>query len=53
MYHQLLGRMGTTEEIGDLCIFLARDAHFMTGVDIPVSGGAELNYGIKSRMQHD
>ena len=45
-----MGRMGTPEEVGKLCLFLARDADFMTGVDIPISGGAELNYGLKSRV---
>jgi NAD(P)-dependent dehydrogenase (short-subunit alcohol dehydrogenase family) len=42
---QLLGRMGTIEEAGKLCLFLAADATFTTGVDHPLSGGAELAYG--------
>ncbi|KAK7485706.1 hypothetical protein BaRGS_00023007 [Batillaria attramentaria] len=45
---QLLGRFGTIEECGLVCLFLAADATFCTGIDIPVSGGAELNYGNKN-----
>ena len=46
---QLLGRMGTIEEAGQLCLFLASVATFTTGVDHILSGGAELAYGRKSR----
>lgn len=46
---QLLGRMGTIEEAGKLCLFLAADATFITGVDHVISGGAELSYGRKTR----
>ncbi|HWK10987.1 MAG TPA: SDR family NAD(P)-dependent oxidoreductase [Vicinamibacterales bacterium] len=46
---QLLGRMGTIEEAGRLCLFIAADATFTTGVDHILSGGAELGYGRKSR----
>jgi NAD(P)-dependent dehydrogenase (short-subunit alcohol dehydrogenase family) len=46
---QLLGRMGTIEEAGKLCLFLAAEATFTTGVDHVLSGGAELAYGRKSR----
>jgi NAD(P)-dependent dehydrogenase (short-subunit alcohol dehydrogenase family) len=46
---QLLGRMGTIEEAGQLCLFLAAGATFTTGVDHLLSGGAELSYGRKSR----
>jgi NAD(P)-dependent dehydrogenase (short-subunit alcohol dehydrogenase family) len=48
---QLLGRMGTTEEVGQLCLFLAAEATFTTGVDHIISGGAELSYGRKSRRK--
>jgi NAD(P)-dependent dehydrogenase (short-subunit alcohol dehydrogenase family) len=47
---QLLGRMGTIEEAGRLCLFLAAEASFTTGVDHVLSGGAELGYGRKSRL---
>ena len=47
---QLLGRMGTIEEAGNLCLFIASDATFTTGVDHIISGGAELGYGAKSRI---
>jgi len=46
---QLLGRMGTIEEAGKLCLFLAAEATFTTGVDHILSGGAELAYGRKTR----
>jgi len=46
---QLLGRMGTIEEVGKLCLFIAAEATFTTGVDHIISGGAELGYGRKSR----
>jgi len=43
-----LGRYGTIQEVGQVCLFLASEAaSFLTGVDIPVSGGAELAYGCK------
>jgi NAD(P)-dependent dehydrogenase (short-subunit alcohol dehydrogenase family) len=47
---QLLGRMGTLEEAGRLCLFIAAEATFTTGVDHILSGGAELAYGRKSRI---
>lgn len=46
---QLLGRMGTADEAGALCLFLAAEATFTTGVDHLLSGGAELSYGRKTR----
>jgi NAD(P)-dependent dehydrogenase (short-subunit alcohol dehydrogenase family) len=46
---QLLGRMGTAEETGKLCLFIAAEATFTTGVDHILSGGAELGYGRKTR----
>jgi NAD(P)-dependent dehydrogenase (short-subunit alcohol dehydrogenase family) len=48
---QLLGRMGTIEEAGKLCLFIASEATFTTGVDHILSGGAELGYGHKSRIK--
>jgi NAD(P)-dependent dehydrogenase (short-subunit alcohol dehydrogenase family) len=47
---QVMGRMGTPEEVGRLCLFLAAEATFTTGVDHIISGGAELGYGPKRRM---
>ena len=47
---QLLGRMGTIEEVGKLCVFIAAEATFTTGVDHLISGGAELGYGRKARQ---
>jgi NAD(P)-dependent dehydrogenase (short-subunit alcohol dehydrogenase family) len=48
---QLLGRMGTIEEVGRLCLFIAAEATFTTGVDHIISAGAELGYGAKSRLK--
>lgn len=48
---QLLGRMGTPDEAGALCLFLAAEATFTTGVDHLLTGGAELAYGRKSRKE--
>ncbi len=45
---QLLGRMGCAEEVGRLCLFIAAEATFTTGVDHIISGGAELGYAQKS-----
>src|SRR5262249_36632707 len=47
---QLLGRFGIPEEVGRLCLFIAADATFATGVDHLISGGSELDYGKKSRI---
>jgi len=49
---QLLGRMGCVEEVGRLCLFIAAQATFTTGVDHIISGGAELGYAQKSRNEH-
>ena len=48
---QLMGRMGTIEEAGRLCLFLAAEATFTTGVDHILSGGAELGYSRKTRIE--
>ena len=47
---QLFGRMGTPEEAGNLCLFIASGATFTTGVDHFLSNGAELSYSRKSRL---
>ncbi|XP_031817608.1 17-beta-hydroxysteroid dehydrogenase 14 [Sarcophilus harrisii] len=44
---QPLGRMGRPDEVGAAAVFLAFHASFCTGVDLPLSGGAELGYGCK------
>jgi NAD(P)-dependent dehydrogenase (short-subunit alcohol dehydrogenase family) len=45
---QWTARSATIAEIGQVCLFLAGPgASFVTGVDMPVTGGAELGYGIK------
>lgn len=40
--------MGTEAECGQAAIYLAADATFCTGLDLLLSGGAELNYGEKA-----
>lgn len=47
---QLLGRLGTIEEAGKLALFIAAEATFSTGSDFLLTGGAELDYGRKSRI---
>ncbi|XP_074872153.1 L-fucose dehydrogenase isoform X1 [Carettochelys insculpta] len=44
---QLLGRMGTAEECALAVMYLAADGTFCTGIDLLLSGGAELAYGPK------
>jgi len=45
---QWTGRSGTVEEVGQACLFLASDqARFITGVELILSGGAELGFGPK------
>ena len=45
---QPLGRSGTIDEVGQACRFLASDgASFITGVELILSGGAELGYATK------
>ncbi|XP_060110981.1 17-beta-hydroxysteroid dehydrogenase 14-like [Heteronotia binoei] len=44
---QLLGRMGTPEEVALGILFLAADGTYCTGLDLVLSGGAEVGFGIK------
>jgi NAD(P)-dependent dehydrogenase (short-subunit alcohol dehydrogenase family) len=44
---QALGRMGSILETGRLCLCIAADLTFTTGVDHVQSGGAEIGYGLK------
>ena len=44
---QWLPRLGTADEVGRLCVYLAADATYTTGVDHVISGGAEIGYGTK------
>lgn len=49
---QVTGRSGAMEEVGHVCLFLASDAaSFLTGIEIIISGGAELGYGVKYPMK--
>ncbi|XP_039270324.2 L-fucose dehydrogenase-like [Styela clava] len=48
---QLMGRFGSLEESGSLALYIAAEATFTTGVDFLLTGGAELNYGRKTRVQ--
>jgi len=49
---QVMARMGSPEEVGRLCLFIAAQATFTTGVDHIISGGAELGYGRKVRVDN-
>jgi len=46
---QVMGRMGSADEVARLCLFIAAQATFTTGVDHIISGGAELGYCRKVR----
>lgn len=49
---QVMGRSGTIEETGQVCLFLASEAaSFLTGIELIISGGAELSYGVKYPMK--
>ncbi|XP_077968720.1 L-fucose dehydrogenase-like isoform X2 [Styela clava] len=48
---QLMGRYGSMEESGNLALYIAAEATFTTGVDFLLTGGAELSYGRKTRVQ--
>lgn len=48
---QLLGRMGTAEECAKAVLYLAAEATFCTGIDLLLTGGAELNYGNKNQQK--
>ena len=45
---QVAKRMGSPEEVGKLCLFIAAEATFTTGVDHLITGGAEIGYGQKA-----
>ncbi|XP_069919213.1 17-beta-hydroxysteroid dehydrogenase 14 isoform X3 [Oryctolagus cuniculus] len=45
---QPLGRMGQPAEVGAAAVFLASEASFCTGLELFVTGGAELGYGCKA-----
>ena len=49
---KLLGRMGTLEECGQACLYLAAEATFTTGIDLLLTGGAELTYGKKTQVEN-
>ena len=40
--------MGTILEAGRLCLCIAADMTFTTGVDHILSGGAEIGYGMRA-----
>ncbi|KAM4703279.1 L-fucose dehydrogenase [Rhinophrynus dorsalis] len=48
---QLLGRMGTVEECAKAALYLAAEGTFCTGIDLLLTGGAELNYANKNQQK--
>ncbi|MEE6483036.1 hypothetical protein FKM82_013411 [Ascaphus truei] len=48
---QLLGRMGTGQECGKAALYLATEGTFCTGIDLLLTGGAELNYANKNQQK--
>ncbi|XP_028557515.2 L-fucose dehydrogenase isoform X1 [Podarcis muralis] len=48
---QLLGRMGTPAECAAAALYLASEATFCTGINLVLSGGAELGYAQKSHRE--
>ncbi|KAH8066140.1 hypothetical protein JL722_550 [Aureococcus anophagefferens] len=46
--NSVMGRMGTILEAGRLCLCIAADMTFTTGVDHIFSGGAEIGYGMRA-----
>jgi len=49
---QWLGRPATPQEIGNACLFLASPAaSYITGIELNLSGGAELGYGVKFQKE--
>ena len=53
IFIQVLGRMGTIEEVGKACLFLAADATLCTGIDLLLSGGSELGMGVKNPLMKE
>ncbi|KAL8176794.1 UNVERIFIED_CONTAM: hypothetical protein K2H54_038739 [Gekko kuhli] len=51
--YELLGRLGTPEEVALGILFLAADGTFCTGLNLELSGGADVGFGIKSPMGPD
>jgi NAD(P)-dependent dehydrogenase (short-subunit alcohol dehydrogenase family) len=50
--YQWTGRIADASEVGEVCLFLASDsASFLNGIEVIVSGGAELAYGNKLSKQ--
>ncbi|XP_015263381.1 PREDICTED: 17-beta-hydroxysteroid dehydrogenase 14-like [Gekko japonicus] len=51
--YQLMGRFGTPEEVALGVLFLAADGTFCTGLNLLLTGGAEVGFGRKSQMGPD
>ncbi|XP_015263379.1 PREDICTED: 17-beta-hydroxysteroid dehydrogenase 14-like [Gekko japonicus] len=47
---QLMGRLGAPEEVALAALYLASDGTFCTGLNLLISGGAEVGFGIKNQM---
>ncbi|XP_048372668.1 17-beta-hydroxysteroid dehydrogenase 14-like [Sphaerodactylus townsendi] len=51
--YQLLGRLGTPEEVALAALYLAADGTFCTGFNLVVSGGAEIGFGKKAQVDSE
>nr|XP_056718980.1 17-beta-hydroxysteroid dehydrogenase 14-like [Euleptes europaea] len=47
---ELMGCLGTPEEVALAALFLATDGTFCTGFDLTISGGAEVGFGVKNQV---
>ncbi|XP_054850064.1 uncharacterized short-chain type dehydrogenase/reductase y4vI-like [Eublepharis macularius] len=48
--YQLMGRFGTPEEVALAAVYLAAEGTFCTGLNLVLSGGAELGFAKKSQV---
>ncbi|XP_054850063.1 17-beta-hydroxysteroid dehydrogenase 14-like [Eublepharis macularius] len=48
--YQLMGRFGTPEEVALAAVYLAAEGTFCTGLNLVLSGGAEIGFAKKSQV---
>ncbi|XP_015280691.1 PREDICTED: 17-beta-hydroxysteroid dehydrogenase 14-like [Gekko japonicus] len=49
----LIQRLGAPEEVALAALYLASDGTFCTGLNLLISGGAEVGFGIKNQMDSE